>query len=226
MKKLDFNISVLGKPMVKMPLLPSQKKDEHQSSYVSDDRYIIYDIETTKDARVPNINHNNLLELAGPRDVIYFDPAKVRAGIVTCGGLCPGLNDVIRAIVMTLWYRYDSKHIYGFRCGYRGLIPRFKLPIMELTPDIVSKIHRLGGTILGASRGYGDCTDEIVDSLERMNISMLFAIGGDGAQRGALAISEEAKRRGLKIAVVGIPKTIDNDLSFVQKSFGFQIIFL
>ena len=123
---------------------------------------------------------------------------------------------------MTLWYRYGIKQISGFRYGYRGLLSRFNLLVMELTPDVVTKIHRLGGTILGASRGYGDCVGEIVDTLERLNINMLFTIGGDGTQKGALDVSEEAEKRGLKISVIGIPKTIDNDLSFVQKSFGFQ----
>jgi 6-phosphofructokinase 1 len=146
----------------------------------------------------------------------------VNAGVVTCGGLCPGLNDVILAIVMTLWYRYGIKRISGFRYGYRGLLSKFNLPVMELTPDVVTKIHSLGGTILGASRGYGDCVGETVDTLERMNINMLFTIGGDGTQKGALDISKEAEKRGFKISIIGIPKTIDNDLSFVQKSFGFQ----
>ncbi|ODS31507.1 MAG: 6-phosphofructokinase [Candidatus Scalindua rubra] len=221
MKKLDFTISALGKPTLQLSTI-SKRKDVWRTSYVSDDQYILYDIAVTKGTSIRSSAQNNLIERAGPREKIYFDPAKVHAGVVTCGGLCPGLNDVIRAIVMTLCYRYDVKQISGFRYGYRGFLSRFKLPVMELTPDVVTKIHRLGGTILGASRGSGDCVEEIVDTLERMNINMLFTIGGDGTQKGALDISEEAKKRSLKIAVVGIPKTIDNDLSFVQKSFGFQ----
>ncbi len=189
---------------------------------MSDDQYILYDIAVTKDTSKRNYNQHNLIEKAGPRENIYFDPSKVHAGIVTCGGLCPGLNDVIRAIVMTLWYRYGTKRISGFKYGYRGILSKFNLPVMELSPEIVSKIHSLGGTILGASRGYGDCVEEIVDSLERMNINMFFIIGGDGTQKGALDIAEEAKKRGLKISIVGIPKTIDNDLRFVEKSFGFE----
>ena len=189
---------------------------------MDDDQYIIHDISVSKGSLGSNDNQHNLIEKAGPRENIYFDPSKVRAGIVTCGGLCPGLNDVIRAIVMTLWYRYGTKLISGFMYGYRGLLSQFNLPIMELNPEVVSKIHNLGGTILGASRGYGDCVEEIVDSLERMNINMLFIIGGDGTQKGALEIAEEAKKRSLKISIVGIPKTIDNDLNFVDKSFGFE----
>ncbi len=189
---------------------------------MSDDQYILNDIAVTKDTSIRNDSQHNLIEKAGPRENIYFDPVKVHAGIVTCGGLCPGLNDVIRAIVMTLWYRYDAKRISGFMYGYRGFLSKYNLPVMELTPEIVSKIHSLGGTILGSSRGCGDCVEEIVDSLERMNINMLFTIGGDGTQKGALDISEEVKKRGLKISIVGIPKTIDNDLKFVENSFGFQ----
>jgi len=221
MKKLDFTIPVLGKPAVHMPTM-SKKKDIWRTSYVDDDQCILYDISVSRDSSIRHNNQHNLIEKAGPRENIYFDPSKVHAGIVTCGGLCPGLNDVIRAIVMTLWYRYCTKRISGFMYGYRGLLSKFNLPVMELNPEIVSKIHSLGGTILGASRGYGDCVEEIVDSLERMNINMLFTIGGDGTQKGALDISEEAKKRGLKISIVGIPKTIDNDLNFVQKSFGFE----
>lgn len=220
--KLDFSIDVLGRAAIRSPVPLSKEKDDYIANYVDDEQRIIYDIETGADGQAGIYPESRLLERAGPREKIYFDPAKVRAGLVTCGGLCPGLNDVIRAIVMCLWYRYGARQIFGFRYGYRGLIPRFNLPVMELTPERVVDIHRKGGTILGSSRGYGECVEEIVDSLERMNINMLFTIGGDGTQRGALRISEEIKKRGLKIAMVGVPKTIDNDLSFVQKSFGFE----
>ncbi|KHE90941.1 MAG: 6-phosphofructokinase [Candidatus Scalindua brodae] len=189
---------------------------------MGDDQYILYDISLSGDPSNLDSTPHNLIEKAGPRENIYFDPSRVHAGIVTCGGLCPGLNDVIRAIVMTLWYRYGTKRISGIMYGYRGFLSKFNLPVMELKPEVVSNIHRLGGTILGASRGYGDCVEEIVDSLVQMNINMLFTIGGDGTQKGALDISEEVKKRGLKISIVGIPKTIDNDLSFVQRSFGFE----
>jgi len=221
MEKPDFTIPVLGKSTFRLSSI-SRKKDIGWTSYVHDDQYILYDIAVTGESPNHNNNRNNLIEKAGPREIIYFDPSKVHAGIVTCGGLCPGLNDVIRAIVMNLWYRYGTKRISGFRYGYRGLLSKFKHPVMELKPEIVSKIHSLGGTILGASRGYGDCVEEIIDTLERMKINMLFVIGGDGTQKGALDISEEVKKRDLKISIVGIPKTIDNDLSFVETSFGFE----
>jgi 6-phosphofructokinase 1 len=161
------------------------------------------------------------MEVAGPRARIYFDPSKLKCGIVTCGGLCPGLNDVIRAIVMSLHYHYGVRTIFGYRYGYEGLTHRFGHTPLELTPDEVGRIHEAGGTMLGSSRGPQD-VGEMVDTLDRMNVGILFAIGGDGTLRGAQAISQEVARRSLKIAVIGIPKTIDNDISYVQKSFGFE----
>ena len=125
MKKLDFTIPVLGKPTLQLSSM-SKKKDTWRTSYVDDDQYIIYDISVTKNSLIHNNNQPNLIERAGPRENIYFDPSKVHAGIVTCGGLCPGLNDVIRAIVMTLWYRYGTKRISGFMYGYQGLLSKFK----------------------------------------------------------------------------------------------------
>jgi 6-phosphofructokinase 1 len=221
MKKLDFTIPDLGKPTLQLSSM-SHEKDIWRTSCVDDDQYVIHDISVSGNSSTRNNNQHDLIEKAGPRENIYFDPSRVRAGIVTCGGLCPGLNDVIRAIVMTLWYRYGTKQISGFMYGYRGLLSKFNLPIMELNPEVVSKIHNLGGTIIGASRGYGDCVEEIVDSLERLKVNMLFIIGGDGTQKGALDIVEEAKKRNLIISIIGIPKTIDNDLNFVDKSFGFE----
>jgi 6-phosphofructokinase 1 len=159
-------------------------------------------------------------EKAGPREKIYFDPSKLKCGIVTCGGLCPGLNSVIRAIVLSLYHSYGVKTVYGFPYGYEGLTHRFGHKPVELTPTLVDRIHQHGGTILGSSRGNQDI-GEMVDTLEQMNIGILFAIGGDGTLRGAGAISEEVERRKLKTAVIGIPKTIDNDISYVQRSFGF-----
>jgi 6-phosphofructokinase 1 len=160
-------------------------------------------------------------EVAGPRRQIFFEPAAVSAGIVTCGGLCPGINDVIRALVMSLHHHYGVKAIKGFRFGYEGLVGRSGHDPLDLHPDLVKDIHKEGGSILGSSRGPQETTD-MVDGLERLGIDMLFAIGGDGTLRGALAIAEEATRRGLRIAVVGIPKTIDNDIAMVHQSFGFD----
>jgi 6-phosphofructokinase 1 len=160
-------------------------------------------------------------ELAGPRERVFFDPARASAGIVTCGGLCPGLNDVIRAIVMSLHHHYGVPRVVGFQFGYEGLVARYGHAQLELTPASVSHIHEMGGTVLGSSRG-DQSVGEMVDTLERERIDVLFTIGGDGTLRGAHAIAQEAARRRREIAVVGIPKTIDNDISFVQQSFGFE----
>jgi 6-phosphofructokinase 1 len=160
-------------------------------------------------------------ELAGPQEKIYFDPSTLRCGIVTCGGLCPGLNDVIRSIVFCLHEKYGIAKVYGFRFGYAGLVNRSALTPIELTTRRVSQIHEVGGTVLGSSRGPQP-VDDMVDTLERLGIQLLFTIGGDGTLRGAHSIVEEIRRRELNIAVVGVPKTIDNDISFIDMSFGFD----
>jgi 6-phosphofructokinase 1 len=160
-------------------------------------------------------------ELAGPRETIYFDPGALRCAIVTCGGLCPGLNDVIRSIVFCLHEKYGIAEVYGFRFGYAGLVERNDLTPIELTTRKVGQIHEVGGTVLGSSRGPQP-VDDMVDTLERLGIQLLFTIGGDGTLRGAHSIVEEIRRRKLTIAVVGVPKTIDNDISFIDMSFGFD----
>jgi 6-phosphofructokinase 1 len=163
-------------------------------------------------------------ESAGPREKIFFDPAKTTAAIVTCGGLCPGLNDIIKGIVTHLNYRYGVTKVFGFRYGYEGLIQRYGHVPMLLKPESVATIHGFGGTILGSSRGPQSIT-EMVDMLEEMKIDIFFVIGGDGTLRGAVEIAAEIERRGLNKAVVGIPKTIDNDIQWIDKSFGFETAF-
>jgi len=212
--ELDFCVSQLGACRIPSPMI--------NGGHVADSDHVLY--------------HNNLqaieeylqvgerppsFEKAGPREKIYFDPSKLKCGIVTCGGLCPGLNDVIRSIVLSLFHHYGVRSVFGFPYGYEGLSPRHKHSAIELTPKSVAGIHEQGGTILGSSRGSQDVS-EMVDTLERMNVGILFTIGGDGTLRGAQAIAEEAGKRGLKIAVIGVPKTIDNDISYVQRSFGFE----
>jgi 6-phosphofructokinase 1 len=160
-------------------------------------------------------------ELAGPQKNIYFNPGTLRCGIVTCGGLCPGLNDVTRSIVFCLQERYGVAKVYGFRFGYAGLVDSSALTPIELTTRRVSQIHEVGGTVLGSSRGPQP-VGEMVDTLERLGIQLLFTVGGDGTLRGAHSIVEEIRRRELEIAVVGIPKTIDNDISYIDMSFGFD----
>lgn len=221
MGSVDFTISKLGNATIKSPMPLSKLVGDYIADYVRDDEYIINEVDVQSGTTI-TYTKESLIEKAGPREFLYFDPSKVHAAIVTCGGLCPGLNNVIRALVMSLWHIYGVRKISGIRNGYRGLLPEYQLPVIDLNPEIVADIHKAGGTILGSSRGGGDRVGEIVDCLERMNTSMLFTIGGDGTQKGSLKIAEEIEKRGLRIAVVGIPKTIDNDLSFIQKSFGFE----
>ena len=166
------------------------------------------------------LGHKPSFERAGPHERIFHDPAWTRVGIVTAGGLCPGLNNVIKGLVEILSADYGIRTIYGIRYGYAGLSPECGYAPMPLDVDSVDTIHELGGTILGSSRGRQP-TELVVDTLERMNINILFCIGGDGSLRCAHDIALEALRRKLSISVVGIPKTIDNDLHFVGRSFGF-----
>lgn len=170
------------------------------------------------------IAENPAFELAGPRDRIYFDPSTMGCGIVTCGGLCPGLNNVIRGLVLELWQSYGVRKILGFRYGYEGLSPKHGHVPVQLTPETVGGIHALGGTMLGSSRGKQDAA-EAVDRLVELGINVLFVIGGDGTIRGAMAIAAEVARRKLKIGVIGVPKTIDNDIQFIDRSFGFETAF-
>ena len=210
----DFNVQKLGQCNVQTPMISTQ--------YVDDEDRVMY-LSLKKDFMLSQQKDNEIIgfEMAGPRSHIYFDPSKVRCGIVTCGGICPGLNDVIRAIVLSLHFHYNISDVYGFLYGYEGLSSKHRHKPLHLTPSYVGEIHKIGGTVLGSSRGPQDIGD-MVDNLERMNIGILFAIGGDGTLRGAQSISEEISRRGLKISVIGIPKTIDNDISYLHESFGFK----
>jgi len=160
-------------------------------------------------------------ELAGRRAKLFFDPAKTRAGIVTCGGLCPGLNNVIRSAFMELTYGYGVKRVLGFRNGYSGLDPTHSRAPLVLTADLVNDIHKEGGTILGTSRGPVD-TQVAVNNLIRRDINLLLCVGGDGTQRGAHDLYVEAKKRGHPLAVAGVPKTIDNDVQHVTRTFGYM----
>ncbi len=223
----DLTIKTLGPCRVDSPLASSESASGcgsdhfiHAAEFVQDSFRVLLEDRLDRIIKKP-FDALPAFELAGPREKIYFDPTKISAGIVTCGGICPGLNDVIRGLVMELHYRYGVRNVIGFRYGYEGFIPEFQHDVMRLTPDNVKDIHESGGTILGSSRGE-QSKPAIVDCLERMNVNILFAIGGDGTQRGAKQIAEEIERRGLKIAIVGIPKTIDNDLMYIDKSFGFE----
>jgi 6-phosphofructokinase 1 len=213
-KELDFTVMKLGECTIPSPMSGIRfVKEDDRILYHSDIRGIRQYIALGKEP--PHF------EEAGPREKIFFDPDGLACGIVTCGGLCPGLNNVIRAIVLSLHHHYGVKKIYGFPYGYEGLTHRFGHEPVQLTPEVVVNIDEMGGTILGSSRGNQDVS-EMVDMLNKMNISILFTIGGDGTQRGAMAMNEEARRRGIRLSVIGIPKTIDNDISYIHKTFGFE----
>ena len=159
-------------------------------------------------------------EVAGPRDKLFFDAKNTRAGIVTCGGLCPGLNNVIRSLFHELHYGYGVREVLGFRGGYSGLDPDCGIEPVTITPEFVDYIHQQGGTVLSSSRGPVDVS-RAVDNLIARRIDILFTVGGDGTQRGANELYQEARKRGHPLAVVGVPKTIDNDVTFVSRTFGF-----
>jgi len=223
MDSFDFTIEKLGVCKQPSPLHLSMQGDARIAKFVSDDEAVIYNIDQmiSSDTVTSIFSRSQLIEKAGPREKIFFNPKKVCAGIVTCGGLCPGLNDVIRSLVMTLWYQYGVRNIIGIPYGYCGFLAEYGYEPIKLEPESVRHIHLHGGSVLGSSRG-GARVDDIMDAIEQLNLNILFTIGGDGTQKGALALHEEAKRRGRILSVIGIPKTIDNDLSFVQRSFGFE----
>lgn len=225
MKYEDFLVSSLGNSNVLTPLKKGQRADSPVYKFVKDDERIMYDVSLDHFNRMRKNDKDPVsFEKAGPKENLYFEPAKTKVGIVTCGGLCPGVNNVIRSLVHQLCYRYGVTRILGIKYGYEGLISKFNHPVVEMTPALVSDIHNAGGTFLGTSRGNQD-VGEMVDTLEILNINILFCIGGDGTLRGAHAIHEEIKKRNLKITVAGIPKTIDNDIDLIQKSFGFETAF-
>jgi 6-phosphofructokinase 1 len=217
----SFEIDRLGPARINSPINLGTEVGDLLADFVPDDARVLTEVAYEK---IITYMERGVappsMELAGPRQHIYFDPSKLKVGIVTCGGLCPGLNDVIRGLVMTLHHGYGVGGIFGFKYGYAGLNPEFGHPTMELTPENVRNIHTNGGTVLGSSRGP-EKPEILVDTLERMNIRLFFAIGGDGTFRGALALHEEIKKRGLKIGVVCLPKTIDNDIPLVDHTFGF-----
>jgi 6-phosphofructokinase 1 len=205
---------------------PLQTASSLEIKFRSDDERVL--LEHRVNINAPPINPKDKsvqsFEVAGPREKLFFDPVRTTAGIVTCGGLCPGLNDIIKGLVTQLWTRYGVTKIFGFRYGYQGLVQTNGHSPITFKPESVKQIHLLGGSILGSSRG-NQPVGAMVDTLEEMGVDILFVIGGDGSLKGAQAITDEIERRGLKKAVVGIPKTIDNDIQFLDKSFGFETAF-
>ena len=212
----DTRIKTLGERHYESPLRLNEIKDDEIGDFVPDGAKIRYQIDVPEDGEVDN---ETFLEKAGPRRKLFFDPRKTRAAIVTCGGLCPGLNNVIRSAFLEFYHNYQVREVLGIRYGYRGLTFKGPSPIL-LTPSIVEDIHREGGSMLSSSRG-NQSTEEMVDFLVNREIDILICVGGDGTQRGAHAIAEEVEKRGLPIAVVGVPKTIDNDIQFVRQTFGY-----
>lgn len=224
-EKIEFQIENLGVPKFKSPLQLSTVRGDNIFTFISEADKLVFDTSLEGYTQCLANNEEPLcLEKAGPRQNIHFEPKNFNAAIVTCGGLCPGINNVIRGIVMALHYFYDVKKILGVPYGFEGLNPAMGHDFIELTPDKVKDIHQFGGTILGSSRGAQDVS-LMVDTLVKNDIQMLFTIGGDGTLKGCNAIGEEIMKRGLDISVVGIPKTIDNDVDIIDKSFGFETAF-
>ena len=206
----------LGPRRIPSPLRLAATRGDGAGQFVPDDARVRYQVESGTGADLPD---NIYFEKAGPREKLFFDPAETRAAVVTCGGVCPGLNNVIRSAFLELHHNYGVKKVLGIRYGYAGLNPKVGLPPVELTPEIVSNIHEYGGTMLGTSRGPQP-KDVIVDFLVAQRINLLLCAGGDGTLHGARDIAVEVQKRGLPIAVVGIPKTIDNDVMYVTRTFG------
>ena len=156
---------------------------------------------------------------AGPRETNFFDPKKTNAAIVTCGGLCPGLNDVIHHLYKTLVRVYGASKVFGIRGGWPGFYNM--KPLRPLCYDDVKGIQKRGGTILGTTRGGFD-EEKISKVLVENKIDLLFVIGGDGTHRGAEKLFLRSKKDGRPLSVIGIPKTIDNDIGLIDRSFGFS----
>jgi 6-phosphofructokinase 1 len=223
--EIQTQIRNLGENKYPSPLKLSKIKNDGIFNCIEDTDRILYDVSLNGFKKCIETGEEPAsFEKAGPREMLYFDPLKVKAGIVTCGGLCPGLNNVIRSLVMELWYRYNIHEIYGFRYGYEGLIRSYGHAPFLLTPEFVSDIHLTGGSVLGSSRGNQD-VPEMVRTLKDMGVNILFCIGGDGTLKGANAIAEEAFKQSYVLSVAGIPKTIDNDVSYMERSFGFETAF-
>ncbi|MBN1343770.1 MAG: ATP-dependent 6-phosphofructokinase [Phycisphaerae bacterium] len=210
-------VRMLGECRFASPLSLSNEVGDGVGNFVRDDTWVRYQIEVRGEG---STSGGPLFEKAGPRERLFFSPTQTKAAIVTCGGLCPGLNNVIRSAFLELHYNYGVPQVLGLRYGYRGLNPvRGHSPI-RLTPEMVERVDKQGGTFLGTSRGAEEAA-VMVDYLQRERIDVLFCVGGDGTLRGAHHIQEEIQRRGGEIAVVGIPKTIDNDIQYCWRTFGY-----
>jgi 6-phosphofructokinase 1 len=212
----DLNVPTLGERRFRSPLPMSTAPGDGVGDFVPDDARVLYEICCPAGKSPSDLK----FELAGPREYLFFKPSETRAAIVTCGGLSPGINNIIRTLYFELAVNYGIREVLGVRFGYQGLNPQASAPPIPLTSRMVEEIHHLGGTILGTSRGSQDVR-VMVDFLKSAQIDILFCVGGDGTQKGAHEIALEIARRNLPIAVVGLPKTIDNDIRFCARTFGF-----
>jgi len=220
---LDLGVSWLGAPSVRSPLKLSTIEGDRIYNFVADDQCVRMDAVGTCGDVVEEAA-TAAFERAGPRELLFFEPEDLTAAIVTCGGLCPGINNAIRAATLELLNHYGVREVLGVRYGFAGLNPEEGDPPIPLTRQAVEGIHHDGGSVLGSSRGP-QAAPTLVDTLERLDVGLLLVIGGDGSMRGADAICDEIGRRNAPIAVVGIPKSIDNDIPLVDKTFGYETAF-
>lgn len=221
----DLTIDTLGEPQFESPIRFSADPNLVEQHFVPDtERIMAFHDQTIVNGLYADGQVVPTFEKAGPRRTLVFSPGEAVSAVVTCGGLCPGLNAVIRGIVMMNHYRYGSQRTYGIHYGFAGLVADSNYAVQLLTPKIVDGINIQGGTILGSSRGNQDPV-RMVDRLEELGVSILYTIGGDGTQRGAMELVKEIRRRNLQIGVIGIPKTIDNDLMYIDRSFGMETAF-
>ena len=220
-ERIKTTIMTLGEAKITSPIKVRKNADGNRRFVSNKERILVNIVESDVMKAAKGCKKLISFERAGPRSDIFFDPSKLRCAVVSCGGLCPGINDIIRSIVLTLHHNYGVPNIYGIRYGFQGFISSYGHELVDLTPDSVCDIHESGGTVLGSSRGPQDI-ESIVDALERMNVRLLFTIGGDGTMMGSTEIADRINKRRLKIGVVGIPKTIDNDIYLIDRSFGFD----
>jgi len=218
---IDLSVPTLGEAVVRSPLIRSTVRGDRIFNFIEESQCVLMEA-VTRCGEAASISSG--FRRAGPREFLYFQPQEVRAGIVTCGGLCPGINNAIRAAVLQLLYGYGVSEVLGFRYGFAGINPDEGHAPVPLTAQSVNGIHYDGGSVLGSSRGPQEA-GVLVDQLQRLGVRMLLVIGGDGSMRGSQSIYEEISRRGARISVVGIPKSIDNDVPLVDRTFGYETAF-
>ncbi|HNW81742.1 MAG TPA: ATP-dependent 6-phosphofructokinase [bacterium] len=221
--KYDLLIKKIGTQNFVSPLTANKKIYESQM-VPEDERVLAYIDKSVVDSITGSQCAVPSFEKAGPREKLFFEPGETVSAIVTCGGICPGLNAVIRGIVVMNYYRYNNQRTFGINYGYAGLVKDLGYEVRHLTPAMVENMQLRGGTMIGTSRGGQDPV-KMVDRLVELGVNVLYAIGGDGTQRGAMDIIKEIEKRNLKISVIGIPKTIDNDINYIDRSFGTETAF-